>query len=341
MPGLNAKKIRELTPTEREKKLGGLLPLASLIKGTYIEDIPSIIKYLKSNILKSEVKTYLGRNVDRNLVKEINPDTVIFACGGDSSLPNIRGIGSKKVINHTLLQKRASNILNIFGPRFLYFITNFYLPIGKRVAIIGGSIEGCEFSEFLIKRGRKVTIIEKSHHLGEGMPLGFRSRFIKWFNEKGGKFYLNVNDIQVTKGGLQICQKDKNTSDIIADSILFATGLEPSQLPQQITDDDHNYSMPKKIMSDIVLHSENPPDHKAEMTVEDLSKVLVRRLGLKRKESKANHAKLLESHHSSSQKWNGESFSWYYCNRHNRGRYSFYRENNCCNYVKSIWIHCS
>ncbi|MFC2143317.1 hypothetical protein ACFLQN_02870 [Candidatus Aenigmatarchaeota archaeon] len=51
--------------------------------------------------------------------------------------------------------------------------------------------------------------------------------------------------------------------------------------------------MPKKKMSDIVLHSENPPDHKAEMTIEDLSKVMVRRLGLKRKESKANHAKLL------------------------------------------------
>lgn len=51
--------------------------------------------------------------------------------------------------------------------------------------------------------------------------------------------------------------------------------------------------MTKKKLSDIVFHRISPPDHKAEMTPEDLSNVLVRRLGLKRKESKANHAKLL------------------------------------------------
>jgi predicted transcriptional regulator len=49
----------------------------------------------------------------------------------------------------------------------------------------------------------------------------------------------------------------------------------------------------KKKLSDIVFHRVSPPDHKEDMTVEDLSKVLVRRLGLKRKESKADHAKLL------------------------------------------------
>ncbi len=51
--------------------------------------------------------------------------------------------------------------------------------------------------------------------------------------------------------------------------------------------------MPKKKLSDIVFQRVSPPDHKSDLTAQDLADVLVRRLGLKRKESRANHAKLL------------------------------------------------
>ena len=49
----------------------------------------------------------------------------------------------------------------------------------------------------------------------------------------------------------------------------------------------------KKKLSDIVFQRISPPDHKAALTSEDFSNVIVRRLGLKRKESKARHDKLL------------------------------------------------
>ena len=51
--------------------------------------------------------------------------------------------------------------------------------------------------------------------------------------------------------------------------------------------------MPKKKLSDIVFQRVSPPDHLASLTPHDLSTVLVRRLGLKRKESRAQHDKLL------------------------------------------------
>lgn len=49
----------------------------------------------------------------------------------------------------------------------------------------------------------------------------------------------------------------------------------------------------KKKLSDIVFQRISPPDHKPALSTEDLSYVLVRRLGLKRKESRARHDKLL------------------------------------------------
>ena len=49
----------------------------------------------------------------------------------------------------------------------------------------------------------------------------------------------------------------------------------------------------KKKLSDIVFQRISPPDHKLDLGPDDMSHVLVRRLGLKRKESRANHSKLL------------------------------------------------
>lgn len=51
--------------------------------------------------------------------------------------------------------------------------------------------------------------------------------------------------------------------------------------------------MPKRKLSDMVFQRVTPPDSKSVLTPHDLSHVLVRRLGLKRKESRAEHAKLL------------------------------------------------
>ncbi len=51
--------------------------------------------------------------------------------------------------------------------------------------------------------------------------------------------------------------------------------------------------MPKRKMSDIVFQRISPPDHQKTLSPTDMSNVLVRRLGLKRKESRAEHARLL------------------------------------------------
>ncbi|MBS3055826.1 MAG: hypothetical protein J4473_00170 [Candidatus Aenigmarchaeota archaeon] len=51
--------------------------------------------------------------------------------------------------------------------------------------------------------------------------------------------------------------------------------------------------MPKRKLSDMVFLQIDPPDYKQEVNLEDLSHVIVQRLGLKRKQSKADHSKLL------------------------------------------------
>ena len=51
--------------------------------------------------------------------------------------------------------------------------------------------------------------------------------------------------------------------------------------------------VPKKKLSDMVFQRISPPDEKENLVPADIANVLVRRLGLKRKESRADHAMLM------------------------------------------------
>ena len=52
--------------------------------------------------------------------------------------------------------------------------------------------------------------------------------------------------------------------------------------------------MKKKMLSDMVFKNVGPPDYKKSINAHDLAEVIVQRLGVKRKESRANHANMLK-----------------------------------------------
>ena len=94
---------------------------------------------------------------------------VILATGGIPTVPEIPGINRRNVVSSSDLHRRLKIYLRFLGPRVLRWLTRFWMPIGKKVVIIGGAIQGCELAEFLVKRGRKVTIVDTAETLGDGI----------------------------------------------------------------------------------------------------------------------------------------------------------------------------
>ncbi|MBA7715515.1 Cinnamate reductase [subsurface metagenome] len=206
---------------EREHKLGGLLSLAAMIKGTEIEDLPALIRYFKTQMSKLGVKVRLGKESDLALVEEIKPDVVILAAGGIPTVPEIPGINRHNVVSSSDLHRKAKLFLRFFGPKVLRWLTKFYLPIGKRVVIMGGLIHGCEIAELLVKRGRKVTIVETSNQLGTGVPEAKRGRLISWLAKKGVTMLTEVTYEAITDKGLTFVREGQRET-IEADTILIA-----------------------------------------------------------------------------------------------------------------------
>ena len=210
---------------ERTHKLGGLLPMAAMVKGVEIEDLPAIVRYLKGQITKLGVNIRLGQEVSPSVIEEIKPDVVILATGGVPATPEIAGIDKRNVVSTPALHGKLKSYLRFLGPKLLRWLTRFYMPVGERVVIIGGSIQGCELAEFLVKRGRKVTIVDTAEALGEGMVPHLRSYLLSWFQKRGVTVLTEVRYEEITNKGLTVITKEGDRQTIEADSIVSAMPL--------------------------------------------------------------------------------------------------------------------
>jgi 2,4-dienoyl-CoA reductase (NADPH2) len=231
--GLEAARVaalrgHEVVLYEKEPKLGGLMPLAALIKDFELENILDMTRYFKIQLTKLGVTMRLGKEVTPSIIEEIKPDVLILATGGVPATPAIPGINRGKVINNANLHRMLKSYLRIFGPKTLEWLTKLWMPIGKRVVVIGGALQGCELAEFLVKRGRKVTIVDTSEQLGEGMISDDPDRLFKWLNRKGATMMAGVKYEEITDEGLVITTKDGERKTLKADTIITALPLQPS-----------------------------------------------------------------------------------------------------------------
>ena len=223
---VSALRGHDVTLYEKSNSLGGLLPVASVVKGNRPEDLSLITNYFSRQLTKLGVKVVLGKEADLSVVDAIKPDVVFLATGGTSTIPRIPGIDRPNVANGAALHQQLKFALKFFKPETLGKLTKFYMPMGKRVVVIGGAIQGCELAEFLAKRGRTVTVVETKPTIGDGMVDALLSNLLKWFQKKGVTLISGVKEfVEITDKGLTIIKGDGKKQTIEADSIVTALPL--------------------------------------------------------------------------------------------------------------------
>ncbi|HJX13101.1 MAG TPA: FAD-dependent oxidoreductase [Dehalococcoidales bacterium] len=229
--GLEAARVaalrgHDVTLYEKSNRLGGLLPLAALVKGTDLEPLPEMVRYFKRQITGLGVKIRLGREFNLKELEKTKPDAVILATGGTPAVPEIPGIGGRHVINTPALHRRLKSFLRFLGPELLGRLTGLWMPVGKSVVVIGGDIHGCELGEFLSRRGRSVTIVEEDETPGKGMVDVLMAYLFTWFRKKGVTLMPGVRYEEITVNGLTVINEEGNRQTIAADSIIPALPLE-------------------------------------------------------------------------------------------------------------------
>jgi len=217
----------KVTLYEKEPKLGGLIPLAAFLKDVEIDDLLALVRYLKTQVKKGGVTLRLGTEVTASILKEFKPDVVVLATGGKHAVADIRGINRPNVASSSVLHRRLKSFLRFVGPKSLAWLTKLWIPIGKRVVVIGGTIHGCELAEFLIKRGREVTIAHGGETVGEGMTGDDKFQFLRWVAAKGVTMMTGVTFEEITDKGLIISTAEGKKQTVEADTVVLALPLLP------------------------------------------------------------------------------------------------------------------
>jgi len=216
----------DVTLYEKAPKLGGLLPIAAIVKGPHPEDVPLIADYLDRQIRKLGVKVVTGKAADLATVEQVKPDVVFLATGATATVPAIKGIDRSNVVSGAALHKKLKMATRFLPPYTLRRLTKFYMPLGKNVVVIGGALQGCELAEFLVKRGRNVTIVEQADLLGDGMIDAVLGNLMTWFFKKGVGMVTGVREyVEITDQGLTIVTKDGTKQTFQADTFVSALPL--------------------------------------------------------------------------------------------------------------------
>ena len=215
----------QVTLYERETNLGGLLNMAALVKGTDIFDLTDLVAYFRGQLRRLGVSVRLGAEFTPALADQIRPDAIVVATGGAPDTLAIPGIEGGNVLSSAELRKRAKPALRLLGPGALGWLTKRWLPVGRRVVIVGGGIQGCETAEFLVKRGRQVTIVGAGDQVGMEMPLLQRILLLPWLAEKGTTIITGATCKEVTTRGL-VVEKEGSTLLVEGDTVLVALPLK-------------------------------------------------------------------------------------------------------------------
>ncbi len=214
---------------EQAPKLGGLVPLAAMVKELDLDELLKLIAYFKTQMAKEGVEVVAGKAAGPAEIDEFKPDALVLAAGAVHDHLDIPGIGSKKVISGAQLHKQLKFYLKFLSPKALERLTKIWMPLGKRVVIVGGNIQGCELCEFLVKRGRQVTIVEAGAALGEGITREDQLRFFPWLERRGIPSYTGVKYEEVNDKGLVITTAQGERKTLEADSIVVTLPLLPNK----------------------------------------------------------------------------------------------------------------
>jgi 2,4-dienoyl-CoA reductase (NADPH2) len=250
--GMEAARIAALrghkvTLIERSERLGGTLFFAAL---AYHEN-GRLLDNLVHQVRALPIDVRLGTAATPELLKSLNVDEVLVASGARRAAPAIPGADLKHVwsgdelrrlmtgdraeeiakqklsLTQRTLMKAGSLTGATNSTEAIQTLSRLWMPLGKRVVIIGGGLVGLELAEFLIERGREVAVLEPGSHLGRELAIVRRWRVLDNLRQHDVPLMTDVQIDSITASTVAYRNAKDEVQHLQADSVVLAIGAEP------------------------------------------------------------------------------------------------------------------
>ncbi|MDY0072338.1 MAG: NAD(P)/FAD-dependent oxidoreductase [Thauera sp.] len=237
----------KVTLIERSSRLGGTLFFAAL---AYTEN-GNLLDFLTTQMEKLDIDIRLNTVATPELVREIGATSVIVASGAERNAPPIPGaelnhvwsgdelrrlmtddraeeIAKRKLSLTQRAMMKAGSLVGVTDSTdAIQNLSRLWMPLAKKVAIIGGGLVGIELAEFLVARGREVVILEEGRDLGWELPIVRRWRVLHALREHGVALHTKVKIEAINKKNIEYIDADGNRQRLDVESVVLAVGARP------------------------------------------------------------------------------------------------------------------
>lgn len=214
-----AERGHRVTLFERNAQLGGALVWASIL---HPENEP-FLRYLRGEIASSTVTVELSQSVDADAVAALDPDAVIVATGAAVAVPRIDGDHRRNVHSGPALRELLSGWRQRFvRPAAIRLASRAWLPLGRRVVIVGGDLVAIELAEFLSARNRFVTVLEEGRTVAPEVGLKRRTEHMDRLDRLGVPLHVRTEVHRITETGVEFTPYVGTRRELAADSVIIA-----------------------------------------------------------------------------------------------------------------------
>ncbi len=239
-----AERGHQVTLFERGAQLGGALRWACVL---HPENEP-FLNYLRNEIKNAGATVHLGHNVSAGEVVQLAPEGVVVATGArvviSQQIPGIErphvhsGPGIRELLagradsKDPAWQRLSARLLSGWGQRLaqpatVRSATRAWMPLGRRVAIIGGDLVAIELAEFLGSRGRLVSVLESGKVIAPEVGNKRRTEHMDRLDRRGVTVHVRAHVEQITADGVDFIPAGGTARHLAADNVVVAGTPEP------------------------------------------------------------------------------------------------------------------
>jgi NADPH-dependent 2,4-dienoyl-CoA reductase/sulfur reductase-like enzyme len=207
-----------------------------------------LVDWLTHEIERLNIDVLLSTEASREVVQALNPDDIVVATGARRGLPEVPGAELPHVLTGDVLRglitgekdadgRSLSSLgkLAVTAGRSLGLLksadrirslSKTWMPVGKRVVVIGGGLVGLELAEFLAERGRLVTVLEEGPHMGLPMAMPRRWTAVNKATKHGVVLVRDAVVVSIDKVSVRYRNGD-DEFEVRGDTVVVASQVEP------------------------------------------------------------------------------------------------------------------
>ena len=202
-----ARRGHEVILCEKSGMLGGALRCEDTVP--FKDKVRSYLTRQERRVYEGGVEVRLNTPVTKELIREIGPEAMILAIGGETIKPRIPGIDGA----------------NVYSPEEAYIDPE---KTGDNVLIMGAGLVGMELAIYLAMLGKRPIIVEMLDHASDGGNF----QHMKGVYVEMDRYAIPVNyetkALEIREGEV-LCEGKDGQKIFKADSVVYAVGRRALQ----------------------------------------------------------------------------------------------------------------